>query len=245
VHCEKTREKPLFSHSPVAAGELARIQWRQKGPPRRHGALSAARKYTMQRTIAFVLGIGLVCFSLASLAAAADDKPPAGFDPSKAMTEMQQQFMLQFDVNKDGKLNDQEKMMAQEAMRRQGWNFGIAPSGSFMDQFSKQFDANHDGQLSPVEAFAAQQAFQRIRNHGNGGGIRSGGGGGAMQPQGFAPVAPAGDHKGDKVSPLIKRFDKDGDGKLNAEEKAAAQAELKKKDKEKAKDAKAKDKAKK
>jgi hypothetical protein len=77
------------------------------------------------------------------------------------------------------------------------------------------------------------------------GGVNRGGGGGSgslPQPQPFAPPA-AGDGKASKVSPLVKRFDKDGDGKLNAEEKAAAQAELKKdksKD-EKPKDDKAKD----
>jgi len=193
----------------------------------------------VKRNIAFASVI-----SLLPVFAVGQDKPPAAFDPAKAMAEMQQQFMQQFDANKDGKLDGQEQMMAQEAMRRHGINVGVAPGGStMMDQFSKQFDADRDGRLSPIEAFAAQQAFQRIRNRGSGfGGVRSGGGGTALPPQNLAPVA-GGNAQPDKVSPLVKRFDKDGDGKLNAAEKAAAQAELKKKDKDKdkAKDAKAKD----
>jgi len=190
---------------------------------------------------------GLLIASVWSLSARADDKPPAGVDPAKALAEMQQQFMQQFDINKDGKLDGQEQLMAQEAMRRQGWNMGIAPGGSpLMEQFSKQFDTDHDGKLNPMEAMMAQQAFQRMRNNnGMHGGIRGGGGGSSIQPQPVVPAAGVGDQKADKVSPLVKRFDKDGDGKLNAQEKAAAQAELKKKDKDKAKDAKAKDKAKK
>jgi hypothetical protein len=64
-----------------------------------------------------------------------------------------------------------------------------------------------------------------------------GGGGGSSLAPPAAPVAPVGDGKPAKVNPLVKRFDKDGDGKLNDAEKAAAQAELKK-DKSKEKDAK-------
>jgi hypothetical protein len=161
---------------------------------------------------------------------------------------MQQQMLSQFDVDKNGVLSDQEKMMAQEAMRRQGVTMPMAPGGfPGADQFNKQFDRDGDGKLNPQEAMAAQAAFQRMRGNGSGmrGGLNNGGGGGAgasgVNPQ--QPIAPpnAGDGKASKVSPLVKRFDKDGDGKLNADEKAAAQAELKK-DKGKEKDAKAKDK---
>jgi hypothetical protein len=192
------------------------------------------------------LVLAIVIAGVWSASALAEDKPPAGVDPAKALTEMQQQFLQQFDINKDGKLSDQEKLMAQEAMQRQGWNLGIAPSGlPGADQFVKQFDADRDGKLSPMEAAAAQAAFQRMRG-GNGmrGGIRGGGSGGAIPPQPAAPVAPAPEQKKGKVPPLVKRFDKDGDGKLNAEEKAAAQAELKKdKSKDKDKDVKPKEKA--
>jgi hypothetical protein len=126
-------------------------------------------------------------------------------------------------------------------MRQQGWKMGIAPGGfPGADQFNKQFDRDGDGKLSPMEAMMAQQAFQRMRGNVGRGGIRGGGSIGSGAPPPVAPIAPANDAKSGKVPPLIKRFDKDGDGKLNAEEKAAAQAELKK-DKAKDKDAKPKD----
>jgi hypothetical protein len=173
-----------------------------------------------------------------SFAARAQNNPQAGLDPSTMMAQMQQQFLQQFDVNKNGKLDGPEQLAAQEAMRQQGWTMGIAPGGfPGADQFSKQFDRDGDGKLNQMEAMMAQQAFQRMRNHGAGGmrgGVRGGGGGSAL-PQQSLPVAGPGDSKKGKVSPLVKRFDKDGDGKLSAEEKAAAQAELKK-DKSKDKD---------
>jgi hypothetical protein len=178
----------------------------------------------------------IVC--CAACLARADDKPPAAPDTANPLGQLQQQFMMQFDVNKDGKLSGQEQMMAQEAMRRQGINLGIAPGGfPGADQFQKMFDRDGDGKLSPTEAFAAQAMFQRMRGGGmHGGVVRGGSGGTVMPPQGFMPAAPQGKATG-KVSPLVKRFDKNGDGKLNAEEKAAAQAELKK-DKDKPEEAK-------
>ncbi len=188
----------------------------------------------------------LVC-AIVSVAAHAQDKgPQPGFEQKKAFEQMQQQMLMQFDADRDGKLSDQEKMAAQEAMRRQGVNMGIPPGGfPGAEQFAKQFDRDGDGKLNQQEAMMAQQAFQRMRNNGSGmrGGLPNGGGGGASGevPQQPSLLANPGDAKPTKVSPLIKRFDKDGDGKLNADEKAAAQAELKK-DKSKEKDAKPKEK---
>src|SRR5216110_501143 len=100
----------------------------------------------------------LIAFAFACAAAAsAQDKPPAAPDPANTLTQIQQQFMQQFDMNKDGKLSGQEQMLAQEVMRRQGIKLGIAPGGfPGADQFQKMFDRDGDGKLSPVEAMAAQ-----------------------------------------------------------------------------------------
>jgi hypothetical protein len=108
------------------------------------------------------------------------------------------------------------------------------------------FDRDGDGQLSPVESAMAQAAFQKMRGGRGGtrGGLRGGvggGGGGPLPIQPAMPIAGAGTGKGPKVNPLVKRFDADGDGKLNADEKATAQAELKKGKASKKKDGKDKD----
>jgi len=174
------------------------------------------------------------------LVAAADDKPAMPADPqAKAIAYWQHQLTTMFDADKDGKLNDQEKLMMQQAMQQHGWAMPMTPGGfPGSDQFVKRFDLDGDGKLSPQEQMMAQQMFMRMRGHGGGhGGVRTGYGGGAsggIPPQGM-PVLPGGDAKGGKENPLVKRFDKDGDGRLNADEKAAAQAELKKKDGKKAK----------
>jgi hypothetical protein len=108
----------------------------------------------------------------------------------------------------------------------------------------RPFDRDGDGKLSGPEIGFAREMAKRMRG--------TGGGGGGGPQRGFtpgggapAPAVPAKEAKPEKLSPLVKRFDKDGDGKLNDEEKAAAQADLKgkKKDKsDKAKDEKDKDK---
>jgi hypothetical protein len=156
----------------------------------------------------------------------ADEKAPQAFDAGKAWQQMQQQLLRQFDANRDGKLTGQEQLLAQEAMRRQGANLGIPPGGfAGAEQFNKQFDRDGDGKLSQTEKMAAQAAYQRLLNAG-----KSGAGGGVARGRVPQPplLVPQVDQKPDKVPPLIKRFDKDGDGKLNDAEKATAQAELKK-----------------
>jgi Ca2+-binding EF-hand superfamily protein len=168
----------------------------------------------------------------AKLSAEGQAKLPA--DPqAKMFADWQQQFLTKFDANNDGKLSDQEQLAAQQAMAAQGWNLGIPPGGfPGADQFAKQFDLDKDGVLSDREKIMASAAFQRMRggNHMHGG-FRGGGGGSGMLPQPAMPIANGGnDTSNAKVNPIVKRFDKDGDGKLNAEEKAAVQAERKKKD---------------
>ncbi len=165
----------------------------------------------------------------------AEDKPAEG-KAGKAVgaaEQMQQKLLQQFDTNKDGVLSDQEKLIASEMMRRAGAPPLALEPGGFpgADQFLKQFDKNGDGKLSDAEKLAAQAAYQRMRNRSSGPKYGIGFGG---QAGGVAPALPAvrgaagGKAKEPKVSALVKRFDKDGDGKLNDEEKAAAQAELKK-----------------
>lgn len=165
--------------------------------------------------------------ALAAAPLSAQNAAPT-FDPTQAWAQMQMQLVQQFDANKDGKLTGQEQILAQEYMRKQGINMGLAPGGlPGADQFNKQFDRNRDGKLDLAERAAAQAAYQRMRS-GRSGGVQSGSlPGSGVAPPTVDPTAKA-DQKPAKVPPLIKRFDKDGDGKLNDAEKAAAQAELKK-----------------
>jgi hypothetical protein len=177
--------------------------------------------------------------------AAGGQEGPLSPQQAQALAELQQKILERFDLNKDGQLSDQEKLMAQEAMRRQGWPALGLPPGGFpgAQQFLKQFDRDGDGQLSPQEAMMAQAAYQRMRGNDKGGvrgGIRPSGAAGGIPPV-AVPAPPSEGEKPGKVNPLVKRFDKDGDGKLNDDEKAAAQAELKKKKpNEKSKDEKSK-----
>jgi hypothetical protein len=181
-----------------------------------------------KRWIALVLG-GLLG---SPLTLSAQDVPLSP-QQAQALAELQRKMLERFDVNKDGQLSDQEKLMAQEAMRRQGWPALGIPPGGFpgADQFLKQFDRDRDGKLSPLEAMMAQAAYQKMRGNDKGGvrgALRPSGGGGSIPPV-AVPAAPPERDQPAKGNPLVKRFDKDGDGKLNDEEKAAAQAELKKK----------------
>ena len=184
----------------------------------------------------------IVLGSAYSMSLLGEDKPAATTDQAKMIAEMQQKVLQQFDLDKDGILNDQEKLAAAEAMRKQGWpagmGMGMTPGGfPGSEQFIKQFDKDGDGKLSPTEQAAAMTAFQRSRANGGkpvvgrlpyGPGPGAGAGGQAVAPAGGA-AGDAGKGEDKKVSNLVKRFDKDGDGKLDAAEKAAAQAELKKK----------------
>jgi hypothetical protein len=199
--------------------------------------------------------IRIVLLTLVAAPLAADEKNAKGpkgpadgkATPAQGLAAVRQQMLQKFDLNKDGVLSDQEKLAAQEAMRRQGWPaMPLAPGGfAGAEEFSKRFDRDGDGKLSPLEQAAAQAAYQKLRGKGSAGGTppQIGPALGAPAPaaaihaEGTAPAEGKG-----KVSPLVKRFDNDGDGKLSAEEKAAAQAEFKKSGKEKAAE-KAKEKA--
>jgi len=75
----------------------------------------------------------------------------------------------------------------------------------------KRFDKDDDGKLSDEERAAARKAFEERR----GGGERNRG------PRGGGPRADHGRPDREKMrAEMLKRFDKDGDGKMNDEERA-------------------------
>src|SRR5204863_3860772 len=90
-----------------------------------------------------------------------------------------------------------------------------------------------DGKLSPQEQAAAMTAFQKARASGGGpatGGLPAAGANPSGIPAGGGFGAPEAGNEGGKTrgrDAMIKRFDKNGDGKLSDDEKAEAQKALK------------------
>lgn len=112
---------------------------------------------------------------------------------------------------------------------------GAGNAAAMREAILKKFDLNGDGKLNAQEQMAATKAMQErgirvpgapnLVNAGNGP-AASGPGAGQAPPQQSAPKL----NKREEL--LLKRFDRDGDGKLNDEEKAAARAELGQKNKD-------------
>ena len=190
-------------------------------------------------------GIALVVSMFALLVAAtigllvgateAQAQRPGGMNP-----QMQQQMLLRFDKNSNGVLDPDELQAAQQAMQQmgggggRGMGMGGRPGmpggpggpgggggggGGMMNpqmqrQMIQRFDKNGNGVLDPDEQQAAQQAMQQMRGGGMGLGGRPGmpggqGGGGMMNPQ--------------MQQQMMQRFDKNGNGTLDPDEKQALQ----------------------
>jgi len=110
-----------------------------------------------------------------------------------------------------------------------------AAQAALREAMMKKFDLDRDGRLNAQEQLAATRAMQErgIRTPGVPNMVGPGKNGGPQTGPGQAqpaqqPPAPKLSRR-DEI--LLKRFDKDGDGKLNDEEKAAARTELGQKNK--------------
>ncbi len=127
--------------------------------------------------------------------------------------EMRQKMILKrFDKDGDGQLNAEEKEAAEGAKK----------------DIMKKFDKDGDGQLGPEERKAFMEERRKAMGgpegkggpEGNGGpALREGGGPGGRQGPGMNPEA---------REMMMKKFDKDGDGKLNDEERKALMDDRKK-----------------
>jgi hypothetical protein len=114
-------------------------------------------------------------------------------------------------------------------------NQAAANQAAVREAMMKRFDLDRDGRLNAQEQLAATKAMQErgfrvpgapnLVGPGNNNGPQTGPGQAQPQQQPAAPKLSR------REEILLKRFDKDGDGKLNDEEKAAARTELGQKNK--------------
>lgn len=148
----------------------------------------------------------------------AEDKPakPAAKKPGKPGANLdgdaKKKIIAKFDKDGDGKLNDTERAVAEEAMKKRLG--GDRPEGVDKKALLKKFDKDGDGKLSDEEKRAAKKAMQS---------------GGGKPGKKTDEKEPADEGKGSAIpAEVLKKFDKDGDGKLNEEEKKAAYEALKK-----------------
>ncbi len=167
--------------------------------------------------------LGAAAFLAAVSSTYGEDAPfpglPAGVDPAV----VKQKLLEKFDANGDGNLTGQELQNAQAALQKQ-FGGGLNGAGINLEELKKKFDRDGDGKLNPEERAAAMAAFQKAK--GNGGGFPGGDAPGNPASGGFGGEQGA-EGKARGREAMIKRFDKNGDGKLNDEEKAEAQKVLK------------------
>lgn len=129
----------------------------------------------MKKQFLFLVAASATLF-LAGARAAAPQAPAA--PPAPALDPAQQELLRRYDLNHDGKLDDQELAAAHEAMLRDTFaaqaslQQSLGGPGSeraklVRAQLLKKFDVNHDGQLDEDERAAAKKFFldRYDRNH--------------------------------------------------------------------------------
>lgn len=152
----------------------------------------------------------------------AEDAPMPG-EGAVTQEQLKKQLLEKFDANGDGNLTGEELLKARDAVQNQAG----AAAGVNLEEIKKRFDRDGDGELNPQERAAAMSALQKRRTGGGAvaGGIPAGGGFGG-NGLGGAPAAGEGKKPRSRDS-FIKRFDRNGDGKLSEDEKAEAQKAMK------------------
>jgi Ca2+-binding EF-hand superfamily protein len=128
-------------------------------------------------------------------------KKPAA--PKAAMRMSADEILKRFDKNGDGKLDEDERAEAHEAMlkeqeERRAARVTAPNAEDYRRRMLEMFDKNHDGRLDDEERAEARKYAEEH-------GLGQGGAGGTDWPA------------------LLKRFDKNGDGKLDEDERAEMQ----------------------
>ena len=156
----------------------------------------------------------------ASAPAQASDRAANRRRQSQQRKPTGQDVLRRFDVNRDGQFSEQERAamrrFRQSVQRRQGKK--NLPSGrpgpKEQARLLQRFDKDQDGRLNGAERAAARQAreaFMKRREQSQG-----------RRGRGRGPIVDKPDRSRVDKSELVGRFDKDGDGKLNNDERTAA-----------------------
>jgi Ca2+-binding EF-hand superfamily protein len=182
------------------------------------------------------LSVLAVCLFVAP--AFADDKPQRPVSP-----ELRQKLLEQFDADKDGKLNEEERAKARAEFEKRRGNGKDRPAQPNAEAAKKRFqgiiakfDKDGDGRLNEEERAAAQKARQGVggpnpeaakkRFQGIIAKFDKDGDGRLNEEERAAAQKAMGGQFANRRAEIVKKFDKDGDGKLNAEEQAAARKAL-------------------
>ncbi|MSU22200.1 MAG: hypothetical protein EXS32_00055 [Opitutus sp.] len=153
--------------------------------------------FPMKRLGLAPLVVSATLFLTVGLRAA--EMKPAG-SPAAMKASRVEDILRRFDLNHDGKLDDDETAAAHEVLLKEQLNRQAAQAAAtnavqFRERMLAMFDKNHDGQLDDDERAAARK-YGEERGLGENGAIRE---------------------------DLIKRFDQNGDGQLDESERAALQ----------------------
>jgi len=164
--------------------------------------LSAPENPAMPRLLVPLLAALVTTLVLALPAAAQTDAEPArkGFGGllGKAADRLKDEAMKRFDKNGDGRLDDEERAEALEAMKKKGGEI----QGQLRQFMLRRFDADGNGTLDPAERKTAfDETMKQLEENG--------------------PMV-----KNTVLGFVHKRFDTNGDGTLDKEELAAARGEL-------------------
>lgn len=177
--------------------------------------------------LASVLAAATLFLALGATGARAQDEAPPPPAPDMPGAAWHAKMLERFDANKDGKLDDAERATARETMSKE-----MRARLEKSPEFLAKADTNKDGQISDEEWAAAREKFQHIRKQRMD----------RMEKRSRADFGP--DHRGmkDRKSGkwaamrnpafrrgyLLGKYDKNNDGKLEPEERAAIKADMEK-----------------
>jgi Ca2+-binding EF-hand superfamily protein len=160
----------------------------------------------------------LLTAGLLAVPAAAQKEMKAAPAMEGSLKQNYKEYIKKWDLNGDGRLDEDEKAAAHAEMRKEG----AGPDGERWKQILKRFDKDGDGKLNAAERAEAEKAREMLQRNGG------------MEKY-RALVLKRFDHDGDgRLNPaeqaeadkfraeMAKKFDKNGDGKLDDEEREEA-----------------------